>query len=94
MSCEKNWITAFKVKVTVKGKNVSVYPDVIFYTTQQFVTKLGIVMPCCEFECMQKDWFTIFKVKIKVIAGAHNDQNVMVSTISAEPLIILLPNLV
>ena len=26
----KNGITAFKVKVTVKGKNVSVYLDVIF----------------------------------------------------------------
>ena len=27
---EKNWITAFKVKVTAKGQNVDAYPDDIF----------------------------------------------------------------
>ena len=30
VSCEKNWITAFKVQVTMKGQNVSVCPDDIF----------------------------------------------------------------
>ena len=30
VSCEKNWITAFRVKVTVKGQNVNVCPDDIF----------------------------------------------------------------
>ena len=47
----KGRIIAFKVKVTVKGQNVSDCPD-IFYTAKHFVTKLDIVMPHCEPDCM------------------------------------------
>ena len=41
----------------------------IFQTAGHFVTKLGIVMPHRELECMQKDWCAIFKVKVS--ARAH-----------------------
>ena len=61
---EKNWITAFSVKVTVKGQNVSVCPDSIFEIAQHFGTKQGIVMHYHEPKYMQKDWFAIFKVKV------------------------------
>ena len=61
---KKKWITAFNVMVTVKGQNVSVCPDDIFFTAEHFVTKLGSVMYHHEPECMQKDWFAIFKVKV------------------------------
>ena len=44
MSCEKSWITAFRVKVTAKGQNVNVFKDDIFLTTKHFVSKLSIVM--------------------------------------------------
>ena len=54
MSCEKNWITAFKVKVTVKGQNVNVCPDDILQTTEHCVTKLSIVMHHLEPECHVK----------------------------------------
>ena len=69
MFFEKKRITAFKVKVTVIGQNVNVCPDDIFYMLECFVIKLGIVMHHHEPECMQKDWFAIFKVK--VMARAH-----------------------
>ena len=57
-------ITAFKIKVAVKGQNVSVCPDDTLYTAKHIVTKLGIVMHHHEPECMQKDWLAIFKVKV------------------------------
>ena len=40
----KVWFAIFKVRVTAKGQNVSVYPDDIFETIKHFVAKLGIVM--------------------------------------------------
>ena len=86
----KKRITASKVKVTAKGQNVNVCPDDIF-STKHLVTKFGIVMHHPEIECMQKDCFAIFKVKIT--ARAHNyDENKTVSTISSE-LLILLPQI-
>ena len=42
---EKKWITAFKIKVTVKFKmSVNVCHDDIFCTSENFVTKFGMVM--------------------------------------------------
>ena len=41
---QKERITAFRVKVTVKGQNVNVCPGDIFLTTKHFVSKFGIVI--------------------------------------------------
>ena len=66
----KNWITALKVKVTPKVKNVSEYlSGVIFWTTKHFVTKLGMVVYHYEANCRaEKNWFTIVNVKVTVRA--------------------------
>ena len=50
MSCVKNLIDVFNVKVTMKGQNVNICPDDIFYTAKHFVTKVGIVMDHHEWE--------------------------------------------
>ena len=61
---EKKWlITAFKVKVTVEGQNVSVCTD-DFFKMAHIVTKLGIVLHHHELEYMQKDLFAVFKLKV------------------------------
>ena len=60
----KNWIIAFKVKVTAKGQSVDVYPDNVFQTARHFVTKLGIVVHHNELECHAKKSFAIFNVKV------------------------------
>ena len=91
VSYEKNWITAFRVKVTMKGQNgmfvqmVSSKPPNILFP--------NLVWWCItmSWSVIQKDWFAIFKVQIT--ARAH-DQNVIIFTVSFELLILLLPNLV
>ena len=61
MFCGKNWITALRVKVTVKGQNVNVCLDDTFYTTKHFVSKLGIVMHHYESNCHAKRLICYFQ---------------------------------
>ena len=85
-------ITAFKVKVTAKGQNVSVCSDDIFVDAKHFVNMVGIVMHHLEPECRAKRLVYCFQ------GQGHNkgpyDRNTPVSTISSELLILLLLNLV
>ena len=61
----KNWITAFKVKVTAKVQNVSECSENIFWITEYFVTELGMVMQHHEPKFhAEKEMFSIFKVKV------------------------------
>ena len=54
---EKNWITAFKVKVTPKVKNVSEYMSGCYLLNHKtFCTKLGMVMLQNEPECHAKQF--------------------------------------
>ena len=55
MACVKSWITAFKVKVTVKVHNVYECLSILYFLNHQTF---------CH-----KDWLAVFKVK--VTAGAH-----------------------
>ena len=62
--CEKKWVTAFKVKVTVKVQNVIVcLSGQIFWTAGAFVTKLGMRIHYYGPECHAKR-LVIFKVKV------------------------------
>ena len=73
------------VKVTVKGQNVNVYPDDIFYTTKHFVSKLGIMMDHHELECYAKRLVCYFQGQVH--SKGSYDQNVTVFTILSELLI-------
>ena len=75
----RNWITAFKVKVTVKGQYVSIWAD-IFYTPKHFVTKLHIVMHYHELECHAKRSVCYFQGQGH--SKGSYDQTLTVSTIS------------
>ena len=44
--------------------SVNVCPDDIFWTTEHFVTKLGVVMQHHKQECSLKNWITTIKVKV------------------------------
>ena len=87
----KNWITAFKVKVTGKGQIVDVYPEDIFETAEPFVTELGIVMHHHELGCHAKRFVCYFQGQGH--SNGSYDQNVTVSTIFSELLILFLQNL-
>ena len=89
---KKRGITAFRVKVTVKGQNVNVCPDDIFWTIKHFVFKLGIVIHHYESECHAKRFICYFQGQGH--SKSSYDQNMTISTVSSELLIILLPNLV
>ena len=50
--CEKNWITAFKVKVAIEAQNVSEWLDInVFSNAEPFVTKLGMAIHHHAPEC-------------------------------------------
>ena len=69
---EKKKFSFFKAKVTARADMTKtmtlLYLLYLLYNyslaTEHFVTKLAIVMHHHEPECMQKDWFAIFKVKV------------------------------
>ena len=89
----KNWITALGSSSQQRFKmSVNVFLNDIFWTSEHFVTKLGMVMQHHEPECHAgKRMFSIFKVK--VTARAHNyNQNMALSSISSELLISWQPN--
>ena len=89
---KKNWIIAFRVIVTEKGQNVNVSPDDIFKITNYFVSKLGIVMHHYQLECHAKRLICYFQ-GLGLCMSSY-DQNMTISTVSFELLILLLPNLV
>ena len=72
--------------------SVNVCPDDIFYTAKHFVNKLGMVMRHHKAECQAK------RLVCCLQGQGHSkglyDQNMTVSTISSELLILLLPNFV
>ena len=94
MSCGKNWITAFKVKVTAKVQNVS-------------VCLAGWYLLNCRMFCYQT-WYGVAASWARVSCGKkfvcyfqgqdHSkcsfDQNMTLSTMSSELLISWQPNLV
>ena len=81
----KNWFIAFKVKVTAKGQNVDIYPD-IFKTAEHFATKLGIVMHHNGLECQIKRFVCYFQGQGH--SKGSYEQNMTVSTVSSELLIL------
>ena len=46
--------------------SVNVCSDDIFLNAEPFTTKLGMVMHHYEPDCLQNDWFAVFKVKVTV----------------------------
>ena len=83
----------FKVKVTAKLKmSRNVCPDDIFQAPKDFVTIVGIVIAHHELECHAKRIFLC--PQFQGHSKGSDDQNMTVSTVSSELLIILLPNLV
>ena len=90
----KSWITAFRVKVTVKGQNVNVCSDDIFSTIKHFVSKLSIVIHHYESECLVKRLICYFQGQGHCKSSSSYDQNMTISTVSFELLILSLPNLV
>ena len=92
VSYEKNRITAFRVKVTVKGQYVNVCPDDIFWTIKHFVFKLGIVIHYYESKCHAKGLICYFQSQGHCKSSYY--QNMTICTVSFELLILLLPNFV
>ena len=81
-----------KVKVTGKFKiPVNVHLDNISSTAEPFVIKLGMVMHHRGPGCHTEDWFPIFKFKVtwRLVWS-----DMTISTISTEPLIFFLPDLI
>ena len=89
---KKNWITAFRVKVTAMVKNVNVCPGDIFKITKHFVSKLGILMLHHESEHHAKRLICYFQGLGH--CKRSYDHNMTISTVSFELWILLLPNLV
>ena len=71
VSCEKNWIAVFRVKVTAKGQNVDVCFVQMISSESSNILFPNLVLSCIIMSrsVMQKDWFAIFRVK--VTARAH-----------------------
>ena len=88
----KQWITAFRVKVTANCQNVNVCPNGVFYTTKHFVSNFGIVMHHYESECHAKRFICYFQGQGH--CKSSYNQNMTISIVSFELLILLLPNLV
>ena len=84
----KKWITAFRSK----GQNVNVCPDDIFWTTKDFISKLGIVMHHYDLECHAKRLICYFQGQGP--CKSSYDQNMTISTVSVALLFLLLSNLV
>ena len=69
VSNEKNWITAFRAKVTATGQNL-MFVEMIFSEPPNILcSNLELWFIVMSQGVMQKDWFAIFKVK--VTARAH-----------------------
>ena len=77
---KKRGNTAFRVKVTVKGQNVNVCPDDIFWTIKHFVFKLGIVIHHYESECHAKRLICYFQGQGH--CKSSYVQNMTISTVS------------
>ena len=71
---------------------VNVCPDDVFRTTKHFVFKLGSVGHHYEPECHVKRLICYFQGQGHCMRSF--DQNMTISTVSFELLILLLPNLV
>ena len=89
----ENGITAFKVKVTVKVKNVSeCCPDNIFRTTEHFVAQPGRLMQHHRPKCHAE------KLVHRVQSQGHSEglfnQNIAISVVSSKQMVGLQPNLV
>ena len=72
--------------------SMKVCPDDIFSATEYFVTKLGMVMQQHEPEChVEKN---VCYLQGQGNSKGSHDQNMTLSTLPSELLILLLPNLV
>ena len=47
--------------------SMNVCPDNIFWIAEPFTTKLGMVIHHYEQNCLSKNWFAVFKVKVTVM---------------------------
>ena len=89
----RNGIVVFKVKITANLKMLmNVCPHDIFWIATSLTTKVGMVMHHYEPDCLPKRLVCYLQGQGHS-EGSHN-HNMTVSTIFAELLILLLPNLV
>ena len=64
VSYEKNWITAFRVKVTAKGQNLMFVQMISSKPSNILFSNLVLWFIIMSQSAMQNDWFAIIKVKV------------------------------